>query len=413
MTESPKSQQKKTQIYDYVTNVMYEMNNQSYDILTYIDISSVITEDLLSSTLARTIQKHRILKSYIYKENNKLFVIEDTEFNPNDHVEIEYKSQTKFHEKTQYLLNSSFNTKSKWKLLVLIDKTLEKSRVVFKINHAYADGHQVIKILTSVISISTLAGEDVTIKFKRQTSWSDKLYQLFIGTLLLILSYIQYFFISVLKSFIPTVSLEDQPTDTLECKPFNLQKIKEITAKHSITVNDFLYACMIRTDYLYTQKKREVYTVSAINVSNTDDLNNIAPLFLNIDNALESAELFQEVHSMFNRCKYSGFIPLFSGFLYVITPFVPIKLISLFYNITTNGSDYMYSNIIGPDIDALSIPITDIHFATVAKNREIIFNIISCKDKVNIICSFKKGRIEDKERFQSCIEEAYKSLLAA
>jgi len=266
-----------------------------------------------------------------------------------------------------------------------------------------------------MFSISTPSGEDVTRKFKRLTSFPETVYQLFIGTILLILTNIQFCITSVLKGFgsRSAQSLNEQITEYIQCKPLDLQKIKEVCKKHSVTVNDFLYACMIRTDYLYTQTKRNIYTVSAINVSNTKNLNNLAPLFLNMNNDLDCSELLQQAHSIFNRCKYSAFIPLFSGFLNTLTPFLSSQLISTFYNSITNNADYMYSNIIGPELDTISIPITDIHFATIAKNREIVFNIISCKDKVNIICSFKKGRIEDKVRFQSCIEEAYKSLLAA
>lgn len=414
MTE-PNNPKRGKQFHNYVTNVMYEMKSQSYDIVTFIDVDTLLTEPLLIGALSSTVEKYKILKSYITKENDSLFLYEDADFNIKDHIGFEYEPQTKFDTHMQSLLNSSFSTKSKWKLLVLVDTSANKSRVFFKINHAYADGYQVIKILTSMFSISTPSGEDVTRKFKRLTSFPETVYQLFIGTILLILTNIQFCITSLLKEFVsrPAQSLKEQSTEYIQCKPLDLQTIKEVTKKHSVTVNDFLYTCMIRTDYLYTQIKRNIYTVSAINISNTKNLNNLAPLFLNVNNDLECSELLQQVHSIFNRCKYSAFIPLFSGFLNTLTPFLSSQLISTFYNSITNNADYMYSNIIGPDLDGISVPISDIHFATVAKNREIVFNIISCGDAVNIICSFKKGRIEDKERFQSCVEEAYKSLLAS
>lgn len=409
------SLKKKTQIHNYVTNVMYEMESQSYDIVTYIDVDTILTESLLINRLTSTIEKHPILKSYIHKENDTLFLEEDTEFNVKHHIDFEYVTQDTFDTPIQSVLNSSFRTKSKWRLLILVDRTTEKSRIVFKINHAYADGYQVIKLLTSIVSTITVSGEDVTRKFKRLTSWSETVYQLCIGTLVLIVANIKFFMYSVIKGTfsVPVSSFENQETECTKSISLDLRKIKEITKKHSITINDFLYACMIRTDYLYTQTKRQIYTVSAINVSNTKDLNNLAPLFLNIQNDLDCATLLQETHSLFNSCKYSAFIPLFSGLLRGVTPFLPRRLVTMFYNTITNSADYMYSNIIGPELDTISIPITDIHFATIAKNREIVFNIISCTDKINIICSFKKGRIEDKERFQSCIEEAYKTLLAS
>lgn len=411
-TNNPK---RRTLIHNYVTNAMYEIKSQPYDILTYIDLDVLLAESLLTSILARTVEKNKILKSYITKENDSLFLYEDTNFILKEHIEYKFESQNKFDTHIQPYLNSSFSTKSKWKILVLADTSANKSRVLFKINHAYADGYQVIKILTSIFSVSTPLGQDVTQKFKRLTSFPETIYQLFIGTILLILTNIKFFITSVTKDLLstPIPCLEEQVTEYIQCKSFELQKIKEVTKKHCITVNDFLYACMIRTDYLYTQKKRNLNTVSAINVSNTTDLNNLAPLFLSVKNNLDCTTLLQETHSIFNRCKYSAFIPFFSRFLNTVTPFLSSNLINTLYNSATNNADYMYSNIIGPDLDEISVPITNIYFATVAKNREIVFNIISCKDKVNIVCSFKKGRIEDKERFKSCIEEAYKSLLVS
>ena len=54
--------------------------------------------------------------------------------------------------------------------------------------------------------------------------------------------------------------------------------------------------------------------------------------------------------------------------------------------------------------------IEDIHFLTLAKDKEIVFNIISSNDNINIICSFKEGVIGDKKRFEECIYKAYESL---
>jgi hypothetical protein len=86
---------------------------------------------------------------------------------------------------------------------------------------------------------------------------------------------------------------------------------------------------------------------------------------------------------------------------------VPLNITSYLYNSLIQRVDYIYSNIIGPSHDSLE----DIHFLTLAKNKEIVFNIISSNDNLNIICSFKEGIIADKQRFEECIYKAYESLL--
>jgi hypothetical protein len=47
-------------------------------------------------------------------------------------------------------------------------------------------------------------------------------------------------------------------TDFIICKPFPLDKIKKIAQQKNITINDFLYSLMIKTDKLYTKKNRNI-----------------------------------------------------------------------------------------------------------------------------------------------------------
>ena len=90
---------------------------------------------------------------------------------------------------------------------------------------------------------------------------------------------------------------------------------------------------------------------------------------------------------------------------------ININIISYFYDKIINDVDYMYSNVIGPNVDKLSINITDMKFLMTAKNSTIAYNIISCKNNVNIICSFKKGVIKDKLLFEEAIYKAYNDLM--
>jgi hypothetical protein len=82
-----------------------------------------------------------------------------------------------------------------------------------------------------------------------------------------------------------------------------------------------------------------------------------------------------------------------------------------FYKYFVDNVDYMLTNVIGPKIDNIHLKITDSHFITTAKSKEIIFNIISSGDKMNITCSFKKGIVKNKKRFERCIYKAYKQLI--
>jgi len=225
-----------------------------------------------------------------------------------------------------------------------------------------------------------------------------------IGTVIL---FYNFFSILLESVSLKTKLSEVQKTDHLKCKPFKFSEIKEFSQNQKITVNDFLYSLLVKTDYLYTNVKRDIVTCSPVNISGSKYFNNIAPIVNKITNTLDNQELFKNIHNTFNSYKYSLYIPICSFILNNIVPIIPLKITSYLYNSLIQRSDYVYSNIIGPSHERLE----DIHFLTLAKDKEIVFNIISSNDSINIICSFKEGVIQDKGRFEECIYKAYESLL--
>ena len=81
------------------------------------------------------------------------------------------------------------------------------------------------------------------------------------------------------------------------------------------------------------------------------------------------------------------------------------------YDVISKDINYVYSNMIGPSCENFKYKISDIHFLTTPKDDEITYNIISYDNNINIICSYKKGVIEDPERFEKCLYEAYNNLI--
>jgi hypothetical protein len=168
---------------------------------------------------------------------------------------------------------------------------------------------------------------------------------------------------------------------------------------------------MVKTDAIYTQKKRRIQTTSSINVSNITETNNMCPIYNIIYNSWDNLKLLNEIHTTFNHYKYSLFIPLLSIVINTCTQYINFGLLKIGYNYIVDRSDYVYSNIIGPPIDKLNIKVSNIKFVITAKNNEIIYNIISSGNDVNIICSFKKGIVENKSFLKQCIYTAYNDLM--
>ena len=383
---------------DSISKIFSRDSQDGYAILTYCDISIEFTNQTLEDCLQLIINKFPILKQSIVEKNSSVFLEDDTTFNITNHYKIIYDSFDHFDSYIDPLLNSKFETKSKWLFHYLVDTSSKKYRTYFKIDHSYADGYKIIEML-----MSPLQPINIPKQFKRSTTIWNTLYYIIIGTIVLFFNLCKILIESLSLTPIPNI----QKTDHLRCKHFKLSDIKHFAQKHNITVNDFLYALLVKTDSLYTNHKREIVTLSPINISGSQYLNNMAPIVNKITNTIDNKDLFQNVHHTFNSYKYSLYIPIVSFLLHYIVPIIPLYAQSSLYESVIYRCDYVYTNVIGPTHESFE----DIHFLTLAKNKEIVFNIISSNDHINIICSFKEGVLEDKRRFEECIYMAYEHLI--
>ena len=387
------------EITDSISKILSRDSQDGYAILTYCDIHTEFTNQTLEDFLQIIIHKFPVLKQYIVEKNSNIFLEDDTTFNIANHYKIIYDSFDHFDSYIDPLLNSKFETKSKWLFHYLADTESKKYRYYFKIDHSYADGYKIIEML-----MSPWKPTDTSKLFTRSTPIWDTLYYILIGTVVLLFHLCK---ILIECMFLPSTPVIIKKTDHLRCKHFKLSDIKHFTKKHNITVNDFLYSLLVKTDFLYHTHKREILTLSPINISGSKHLNNMAPIINKITNTIDNKELFQNVHHTFNSYKYSLYIPIFSFILHYIIPILPLYAQSSLYDSLIHRGDYVYSNVIGPTHDQIE----DIHFLILAKDKEIVFNIISSNDNINIICSFKEGVIQDKSRFEECIYKAYEHLI--
>lgn len=393
-----------------VSKLLFKDTKNSCLVLTYYEVDGIVTESFIHSYVKDVFQKNNHLHQRIIEKNNQLFVESIGLIDINEYYSIIYTNHTHFDRYMDTLLNDNFNTELKWKFLFCIDKETNKGRVYFKIHHALADGYLIIKMLTSPFQEN-----DLTKQFKRKTTFLNTIYYYFIGTILLVI-HTTTFLQLILKSFNQNEqdsNFTSMNTDYIVFKKLKFQEIKQFTKKNNITVNDFLYSLMIKTDYLYRKKERIVLTSSPMNISGTTQFNNICPILFHINNSYTVSTLLAKVHRTFNNFKYSLFIPFLHIVMNRITPYIPLNILSNLYDIVLHHSDYVYSNVIGPSnlVMPKGIKITDIHFLITAKNREIIYNIISCDDNVNIICSFKQGVISNKRKFKKCLCKAYSTII--
>ncbi len=385
------------EITDTISKILGEDKDNGYAILTLIDTNIKFNDETLLVYIENIIHNFPILKQYIVHKNSNTQLETDSDFNIRNHYKIIYDTYANFDSQIDTLINLPFKTKAKWFVYLIQDG--DKNRLFFKIDHSYADGYKIIEML-----IKPIEKDHTTVKFKhKNTSLFHMLYYGIVGTLTLIILNFKVF-VKVLFSQNVQYDKNISNIQYIKCKPLSLSVIKEFVKKHGITVNDFLYSLMIKTDYLYTNKRRELLTISAINISGGSHSNNMAPIFNKVINNNDT--LLKTVHETFNCYKYSLYTPIIHFIFNHIMNIISLNALYSAYDSVIQNCDYSYSNIIGPKNDNIE----NIHFLTVAKDKEIVFNIISAVDNINIICSFKEGVLKDKERFEQCIYKAYEEL---
>ncbi len=92
-------------------------------------------------------------------------------------------------------------------------------------------------------------------------------------------------------------------------------------------------------------------------------------------------------------------------------------LLSTLYGMSSNGIDVVYSNVIGPDVTDAAYKntfienIDNISFVINAQPNQLCYNMISCRNKLNLIISFQDGIVTDESFLKRCINDAYTSLI--
>lgn len=398
-----------TELTTCASRILHKYEDNSFFILVYVDFDELLSKDYILNYIKSVVNKNRILRQHIIERGDILFLEDVKQFDINDYYRIENEKCENFDNHIGVILNDVITTDSKWRCAFYLDEASHKTRFYFKIHHAYVDGSQLTKMLMSPFNEC-----DVTKKFNRTTGLFGTLYYYFIGTILLFFTNIRCLIGILFKKYEDEneTKVKNTDTDYIICKALNFNEIKQFTKEHNITINDFLYSLMVKTDNLYRKKVKILTTMSPINVSGVAQTNNMCPVVNIIKNSHDGYGLLNIVHETFNNFKYSLFIPILNFIINHISPYIHLDVLTCLSNRAFKNSDYIYSNIIGPTIDYSKIKVRDIHFLIASKNREIVYNIVSYSNNINVLCSFKKGVIKDKARFEKCIYDAYDNLLS-
>jgi hypothetical protein len=388
-----------------ITKIFY--NTNAYDILAYFDINELVTEKSIINYVSYIIEKTPMLKKRIVKKNDSYYFEDVKSFDINDYCVIKYTKKDNLKKNIHKLLNTSLNKELKWCFLWTINNVTSQTRLYFKIHHAYNDGPNLVKMFKNIKNDNNNNNNN-----NIKNNIFKKIYYYLFGTINLFIITIWIFFRML---FYPkqntNTQIENENIDFIICKSFDITKIKSFTKKHNININDFFYSLMVKTDYLYKKQERNLLICFPISIPEKDSINNFITVVNTINNSYDNNTLFKTVNNRFNNIKYSLYVPILFLLFNITCKCINISTILSWFNTIVINTDYSYSNMIGPTSKDTTFKLTDVHFILKPINNEIIFNIISYDDKINIICSFKKNVMDDKTRFKKCIYEAYENLI--
>ena len=324
-----------------VTNIISKLlkeDENEASILTFCDFEQELSEEYLLNYINEIIKNNPILKQTIIKKNNQFFLCDIESFNINKCFSIKYSEKTNFNTYIKSMLNKKLSEYNFY-MFVCINRELKKSRIFFKIHHSYADGYKLMNMLTEPLYIKKEDNKPPA--FKREKNMLNSIYYYTIGTVILFITTI-LILLKNLFTFNKTnktnkINKTNKTnvnilTDYIICKSLSLDEIKQFAIENNITINDFLYALMIKTDKIYTKKERIIQTVSPINVSKLNKINNFCPILNNINNSYDNINLLEKVNNTFNNFKYSLFIPMFDGIINNFVSYINSKILLKYHN---------------------------------------------------------------------------------
>lgn len=380
-----------------IPHVFKNDKTQQINILGYIDLN-YLDDDFIVNYNQYIIDNNPILKKNMKFKNKKYIYEDNLYFDKNNHIDIIDMNVDEFNTKIFELLNKSIDV---FFITWFRDKKNNKSRIIFIMDHSYVDGYDMVHILSSPFNYINKP------MFKRETHILKTIYHYVVGTIIIIIMYLKILYKIIFSSC--NNNNQNTETDYIKCKSFKLSDIKKFTKENGISINEFMYSLMIRTDKIYTNSNRKLLICSPLNIK-TNDIIKFIPVCMYIDNSMDNNSLLMTVNKLFEHFKYSLYIP-FVGYIFnYILDFININILSGIYDLYADNCDYIYTNIIGPS-NLHEYNISECQFILTHKSNIITFNSISHNDNINIICSFKKDIIKNKILFEESIYKAYNELI--
>ena len=376
------------------------------DILVFIDTDVAISLSTTQDFLRKLVNDWPVLKKRIVMGDHVVTLADCIFFDIHDHFSIEEMPLSEASKRAIPFLTSERGECPQWEFLVCVDTSASKSRVYLRINHAYADGYTVIKMLS---------GQDLSTSHVRSTSIVTSVYNS-----LTTLPGLLFQNVSVVRRCAsqPFIVPSLCAPSLFACDSLDLRLVKEASKNAGICVSAFLYALMLCAHSRYVGKSTllGLVTISTSDATDKKGLQ-VTPLIFEFSTEDKPAlDLLRGIHTQFQGCQTSCYIPLVRGTLSMIGAVCSKEAIT---NTTSYGLhneiDFVFGSLIGPNADDVrdttGIPVVEIGYVIAA--GPVSFNTISYRDTISVHIASRGDKITDQEKYKHLIGSSYKMLLAA
>ena len=425
------------QLYDYVTSIFYNNKDEPlYNIYVILDFAGAITPDTFHKMFAQFVQNNPQLTTYLTMVDGRLqWTPSPKEDNPSENTSsyctYVQTPANRFDLQTTEVTNHSITTFCKWHFTLLNDDSANKSRLIWSVSHAYCDGYKCIDMLLKGFT-SKQDYIPPTSKTKIHNLF-EKTYYLVIGTIALLVIHLKALLVAIYKGILNVFTSTPPPSKPtknilIHCEPFCLNDVKALSKKYGVTVNDFLIGVVSKAFHYYHKKLKMDSTINApdiimpFNINDGTSLqadyipNNLCFAYLEKCDASNSATLMEYIHKWTNMYKHSAFLTMFVQFIKGVHYIYPTSGTDFIQNIDkfSFNTFVQFTNIITPnqaDIKGQITPdVVSVRVGVSPLKNTISIISTSFNGDVRFTVNCKKGVIQHRQLFRSCVAKAYRSL---
>lgn len=369
--------------------------------------NETLTKDRLKRTLIKMCDSCPSLKRLIVVKPGLVTTAPHIQFNLDNHVSVTDHFTTV---NDSYSFLEDFNatplsdSRPLWKVSAHNHIPSGTCTIGFRINHAYADGYALIKLLSGV---------DTSLRLTRhRSSLTD------IKNLVSALGKSSGVVMDVAmdEAMGRTIAVADEGrVIRISCIPFNLLKIKAYGKRHGVTVTVVLYCIMLLSHYAVTSKT-QLMTVSAIRYSGSEPNSLFRILPIVSSNSIESGDsalLLKSVSRDMDTYKNSSYTSIIAFSLKVVENlYGEQRLRSLMSYLVTTKADLSFSAVIATSLEtasrhwgcALS------HMCYSIAPGPVTYSYLSVGDEIMLNVTWRGNRIADGNAYKATIENVYHEL---